>query len=286
MNFVIITGMSGAGKTEAVKCFEDMGYYCIDNMPPVLFSKVAQICAKSESEITKIAFVIDTRGGAMLSNLESYLDEFEEANGKCRVLFLDADNDTLIKRYKETRRKHPLSQDGNLTESIKKERELLSGVKKRANYVLDTSDLKPRQLREYINSVFNSGKNLQNNFTINVTTFGFKYGMPRDCDTAFDVRFLPNPFYLPELKHKTGMDKEVSDYVNGFSLTQDFYVKLEDMLEFLIPNYINEGKTNLVIAVGCTGGKHRSVTVANHIGEFLKNKGYNTFVHHRDINKT
>ncbi len=285
MNFVIITGMSGAGKTEAVKCFEDMGYYCIDNMPPALFSKVAKICAKSESEITKIAFVIDTRGGAMLSDLEIYLDEFEKTIGKCSILFLDADNDTLIKRYKETRRKHPLSTDGNLTESIQKERELLDGVKKRATCVLDTSQLKPRQLREYVNELFNFDKNPSESFTVNVMSFGFKYGIPLDSDTVFDVRFLPNPFYIPELKHKTGMDKEVSDYVNGFSLTQEFTDKLCNMFEFLIPHYINEGKANLVIAIGCTGGKHRSVTIANNLAEFLKNMGLSTFVNHRDINK-
>ncbi len=285
MNFVIITGMSGAGKTETVKCFEDMGYYCIDNMPPALFSKVAKICSKSESDINKIAFVIDTRGGSMLTNLEAYLDEFEKENGKCTILFLDADSDTLIKRYKETRRKHPLSSDGNLTDCIEKERALLGGVKKRASYVLDTSCLKPRQLKEYIYEVFNGGNGKEENFSVSIVSFGFKYGVPLDSDTVFDVRFLPNPFYIPELKPKTGLDSEVSDYVNSFDITGEFMDKLNGMMEFLLPNYINEGKSNLVISVGCTGGKHRSVTVANNLGSFLKKSGYKVVVSHRDINK-
>lgn len=285
MNFVIITGMSGAGKTETVKCFEDMGYYCIDNMPPALFSKVAKICSKSESDIDKIAFVIDTRGGSMLTNLESYLDEFEKENGKCTILFLDADSDTLIKRYKETRRKHPLASDGNLTDCIQKERALLSGVKKRASYVLDTSALKPRQLRECIFELFNGENGSADSFTVSIVSFGFKYGIPIDSDAVFDVRFLPNPFYIPELKSKTGLDSEVFDYVNGFEITQNFMHKLNDMAKFLLPNYINEGKSNLVISIGCTGGKHRSVTVARNLGAFLKGLGYKVIVNHRDINK-
>lgn len=285
MNFVIITGMSGAGKTEAVKCFEDMGYYCIDNMPPALFSKVAKICSKSESDINKIAFVIDTRGGSMLTNLEAYLDEFEKENGKCTILFLDTESDILIKRYKETRRKHPLSSDGNLTDCIEKERALLDGVKKRASYVLDTSCLKPRQLKEYIYELFSGENGIKHSFTVSIVSFGFKYGVPLDSDTVFDVRFLPNPFYIPELKPKTGLDSEVADYVNSFDITGEFMGKLNGMMEFLLPNYISEGKSNLVISVGCTGGKHRSVTVANNLGSFLKDLGYKVIVSHRDINK-
>lgn len=285
MNFVIITGMSGAGKTEAVKCFEDMGYYCIDNMPPALFSKVAKICSKSESDINKIAFVIDTRGGSMLTNLEAYLDEFEKENGKCTILFLDTESDILIKRYKETRRKHPLSSDGNLTDCIEKERALLDGVKKRASYVLDTSCLKPRQLKEYIYELFSGENGIKHSFTVSIVSFGFKYGVPLDSDTVFDVRFLPNPFYIPELKPKTGLDSEVADYVNSFDITGEFMGKLNDMMEFLLPNYISEGKSNLVISIGCTGGKHRSVTVANNLGAFLKDLGYKVIVSHRDINK-
>lgn len=285
MKFVIITGMSGAGKSEAIKCFEDLGYYCVDNMPPVLFGKFAEICASADTNFKQVAFGIDTRGGAMFNELEQTLEEFERTNGKCDILFLDADNEILVKRYKESRRKHPLSVDGSLTEGIKKEREMLKSIRKRAKYVVNTSNMKPRQLRDYIVSTFDTTNNPLNVMTANIMSFGFKYGIPIDADIVLDVRFLPNPFYVPELKEKTGLDREVSDYVKNAPVTQKFLGKLTDMFTFLMPHYIEEGKTNLIVAIGCTGGKHRSVTVANYLGDYLANNGYNIFINHRDINK-
>ncbi|MBQ8525379.1 MAG: RNase adapter RapZ [Clostridia bacterium] len=284
MKFVIITGMSGAGKSQAIKIFEDIGYYCIDNMPPKLFSKVAEVLSQSDSGLSKIAFAIDTRSASMYSELCSCIDEFESANGKCEILFLDADSQVLVKRYKESRRNHPLS-SGSVLEGIEAERALVKDVRSRASYIVDTSNMKPKQLKDYITTVFTEGVNERNTISVNVMSFGFKYGIPMDADLVFDVRFLPNPFYIPELKEKTGLDREVFEYVLSFELSKDFVNRLNDMISFLLPNYINEGKSNLVIAIGCTGGKHRSVTVANELAKYLTDNGYNTFASHRDINK-
>lgn len=284
MKFVIITGMSGAGKSQAIKSFEDIGYYCIDNMPPKLFSKVAEVIAQSDSGLNKVAFAIDTRSGSMFSELCSCIDEFESANGKCEILFLDADDQVLVKRYKESRRSHPLS-NMSLLDDIKSERNLVKEVRDRASYIVDTSNMKPKQLKDYITTVFADGINEKNAISVNVMSFGFKYGIPVDADLVFDVRFLPNPFYIPELKEKTGLDTEVSDYVMSFDLTKDFLSRLNEMMGFLLPHYITEGKSGLVIAIGCTGGKHRSVTIANELAKYLTDNGYNTFATHRDINK-
>lgn len=284
MKVVIITGMSGAGKSQAIKVFEDIGFYCIDNMPPKLFSKVAEALALSDSNLNKIAFAIDIRSGSMFSELCSCIDEYESVNGKCEILFLDADNQVLVKRYKESRRNHPLS-NGSVLEGIETERSLVKDIRSRASYIVDTSNMKPRQLKDYITTVFSEGINEKNLITINVMSFGFKYGIPMDADLVFDVRFLPNPFYIPELKDKTGLDREVFEYVLSFDLSKDFIKKLEDMSGFLLPHYIAEGKSNLVIGIGCTGGKHRSVTVANELVKYLTDCGYNSFATHRDINK-
>lgn len=285
MKFVIITGMSGAGKSQAIKVFEDIGYYCIDNMPPKLFSKFAEICTQSDGVFSNIAFAIDTRSGNMFRELPGCLDEFERTNGKCEILFLDADNEILIKRYKESRRKHPLSGDGGVLDGINTERKLLADIRKRATCIVDTSNMKPKQLGDYIRTVFAADFDDKKSMAINVQSFGFKYGIPIDADLVFDVRFLPNPFYIPELKDKTGLDTEVSSYVMDFDVSKDFVARLNDIFDFLVPNYIKEGKSNLLIAVGCTGGKHRSVTVANELASHLCREGYNTFVNHRDINK-
>lgn len=285
MKFTIITGMSGAGKSQAIKTFEDMGYFCIDNMPPALFSKFAGLCTTNDTNITKVAFVIDSRGGSLFSEVSRILDEIEEHYGKCSILFLDADDDTLIKRYKETRRKHPLDETGNLTEGIRREREMLSLLKERADYVVNTSDMKPRQLQDYIKNVVDADYNAKDGMTIEVVSFGYKYGLPIDSDVVYDVRFLPNPFYIPELKPKTGLDDEVSGFVKNSPLAIAYLEKLMDFMDFLVPNYVEEGKSTLVVAVGCTGGKHRSVTVANEIYKHLIDQGYNTYINHRDINK-
>lgn len=284
MKFVIITGMSGAGKSQAIKIFEDIGYYCIDNMPPKLFSKVAEVLSQSDSGLSNVAFAIDTRSASMFSELCDCIDEFESANGKCEILFLDADSQVLVKRYKESRRNHPMS-NGSVLEGIEAERSLVKDIRNRSNYIVDTSNMKPKQLKDYITTVFAEGINEKNSISVNVMSFGFKYGIPMDADLVFDVRFLPNPFYIPELKEKTGLDKEVFEYVLSFDLSNEFVKKLNDMIGFLLPNYISEGKSNLVIAVGCTGGKHRSVTVANELAKYLTDNGYNTFTSHRDINK-
>ena len=285
MRFVIITGMSGSGKSNAIKNFEDIGYYCIDNMPPKLFTKFAQLCTQLEGGITKVAFAVDTRSGKMFRELCACIDEFEKEIGKLEILFLDCDSQILVKRYKESRRQHPLSEAGTILEGIEKERVLLEDVRRRANYIVDTSNMKLPQLKEYINTVFAADIDTKKRITVNVLSFGFKYGIPMDAALVMDVRFLPNPFYIPELKEKTGLDSEVSDYVMSFEVAQQFADKLRDMLDFLMPQYVAEGKSNIVIAIGCTGGKHRSVTLANEMTRHLTDSGYNTFVNHRDINK-
>lgn len=284
MKFVIITGMSGAGKSQAIRIFEDIGYYCIDNMPPQLISKVAEVVSQSDSGLNKLAFAIDTRSGSMFSELCSNIDEFESTNGKCEILFLDADSQELVKRYKESRRSHPLSSTSVL-EGIETERELVKDIRSRSSYIVDTSNMRPKQLREYITTVFAEGVNEKSAISVNVMSYGFKYGIPMDADLVFDVRFLPNPFYIPELKAKTGLDKEVSDYVMSFDVSKEFSTRLNEMIGFLLPHYITEGKSTLVIAVGCTGGKHRSVTIACELTKYLTDNGYNTFATHRDINK-
>lgn len=284
MKVVIITGMSGAGKSRAIKIFEDIGFYCIDNMPPKLFSRVAEVLAQSDSGLGKIAFAIDTRSGNMFGELCSCIEEYEATGGRCEILFLDADSRVLVERYKESRRSHPLS-SGSVLEGIETERKLVKDIRNRANYIVDTSNMKPKQLKDYITTVFSEGVNEKNTISVNIMSFGFKYGIPMDADLVFDVRFLPNPFYIPELKEKTGLDKEVYEYVLGFELTGDFVKRLDDMIGFLLPQYITEGKSNLVIGIGCTGGKHRSVTIANELVKYLTDSGYNTFATHRDINK-
>lgn len=284
MEFLVITGMSGAGKSQTIKCMEDMGFYCVDNMPPKLFAKFAEICSSSDSAITKVAFAIDTRGGVLFSELIDCIDDFEKNIGKCDLLFLDADTDSLVKRYKETRRMHPLAKGGNLIDGIEKEREMLCDIKTKADWVIDTSDLKPKELRDRLRGIFLS-ESENETMQINVTSFGFKYGIPIDADLVFDVRFLPNPFYIPHLKEKTGLDREVSDYVKNSEITSQFLERLMDMMDFLVPHYAEEGKANLVVAIGCTGGKHRSVTVANELYSFLVSKGINSYITHRDINK-
>ncbi len=284
MEFVVITGMSGAGKSQTIKYMEDMGFYCIDNMPPRLFTKFAELCSSSDSTITKVAFVIDARGGALFSELVECIDDFEKNIGSCDLLFLDADTDTLVKRYKETRRMHPLAKDGNLIDGIESERAKLSDIRKRADYIIDTSDLKPKELRERLKDIFLSEAE-DTSMQVTVMSFGFKYGIPIDADLVYDVRFLPNPFYIAEMRDKTGLDRDVSDYVKESSVTGEFLKKLFDMTDFLVPHYIEEGKTNLVIAIGCTGGKHRSVTVATELYTHLISNGINAYINHRDINK-
>lgn len=280
---VVITGMSGAGKTVAVQAMEDLGYYIVDNLPPVLMPKFLELIEQSAATNHRIALVMDLRGREFFDALSQALDHLQKNDRfSYQILFLDASDDVLVQRYKETRRRHPLAQDGPPLEGIRQERELLKELKGRAQQLIDTSDLKPAQLREMIGQRFSKDRPT---FSVNVISFGYKYGIPIDADLVFDVRFLPNPHYIEEMRSKTGLDKEVSRYVLKWKESQDLARKLEDLLTFLLPHYQREGKSQLVIAIGCTGGKHRSVTLAEHLGQFLA-ADYHTQVTHRDIDKS
>ena len=280
----MVTGMSGAGKSSVLKMLEDMGYFCVDNLPVQLILKFAQLTVESSANIDKVALGVDIRSGQNLDSLEGILDELTEANIKHEILFLEASTEVLVKRYKETRRTHPLAREGRVDKGIELEREKLAFLKKQANYIIDTSMLLIRELKGEIDKIFLSNETY-GNFFITVLSFGFKYGIPADSDLVFDVRFLPNPYYIPELKAMSGNDEPVASYVMATPAAKEFLNKLEDMIYFLIPNYILEGKNHLVIAIGCTGGKHRSVTLANVITKRLSKLSYGVKVEHRDIEK-
>ena len=285
MRLVIVTGMSGAGKTTALKMLEDMGYFCVDNLPIPLLTRFVEMFSDPEEKVKKIALGIDVRGSQDFSGLQEVLDEMDEKKVSYEILFLDAQDDVLIKRYKETRRQHPLSGSGRVDTGIAREREKIMFLKIRATYILDTSKMLTRELKLELEKIFVKGESFCNLY-ITVMSFGFKYGIPQDSDLVFDVRFLPNPYYIDELKEKTGNDPEVQDYVMENEKAQVFLDKLTDMVDFLIPNYILEGKNQLVIAIGCTGGKHRSVTLANALYQKLdKQENYGVRIEHRDIGK-
>ena len=285
MRLVIVTGMSGAAKTTALKMLEDMGYFCVDNLPIPLLTRFVELFSEPEEEIKNIALGIDVRGGQDFSGLQEVLDEMDVKQVSYEILFLDAQDDVLIKRYKETRRQHPLSGSGRVDTGIAKEREKIMFLKMRATYILDTSKMLTRELKLELEKIFVKGESFCNLY-ITVMSFGFKYGIPQDADLVFDVRFLPNPYYIDELKEKTGNDPEVQDYVMENEKAQVFLDKLTDMVDFLIPNYILEGKNQLIIAIGCTGGKHRSVTLANALYQKLdKQENYGVRIEHRDIGK-
>ena len=282
MRFVIITGLSGAGKSQAIKYMEDFGFYCIDNLPPTLIPKFAELCHQSQGTLDKIALVIDIRGGMFFDDLSSSLEDLGKLGYKYEILFLDASDATLIKRFKETRRAHPLLADGSIGEGIASEREKLKYLKQRATNIIDTTGLIPSQLKNELKNIYVEG-NISDNLIISIVSFGFKHGIPLDADLVFDVRFLPNPFYVEELKNFTGNDVKVRNYVMNSPVSVEFSNKLNDMIDFLIPHYIKEGKNRLVIAVGCTGGRHRSVTVAHILYNYLKEKGYRVLISNRDV---
>ena len=284
LKFVIVTGMSGAGKSQAIKCLEDMNFYCVDNMPPVLIPKFAEICLSSAGVISNAAVVVDIRGGEMFREINSVIETVEEMGVKPEILFLEADDNVLIKRYKETRRKHPLSGDGKIEEGIEKEKMLLAEIKEKADYLINTSDIFTQQLKNSLIKLFGDAETSEG-LLIDVMSFGFKYGIPNDADLVFDVRFLPNPFYIDELKTKTGMQKDVQEYVLKWPQTVEFMDKLYSMISFLVPHYVEEGKRQLVIAIGCTGGMHRSVTMAEKLYEKLSENKYKVIKHHRDMEK-
>lgn len=284
MEFLIITGMSGAGKSLCVKYFEDIGYFCVDNLPPSLIPKFAEICLQGQNKMDRIALIMDIRGGSLFLELFPALESLAAYGISYKILFLEAQDNVLVKRFKETRRMHPLSPEGRILDGIKEERRILQPVKEKAHYIIDTSNFTPRQLKQEILNLFVEGKPFSG-LIISVISFGFKYGVPIDCDLVFDVRFIPNPYYIDSLKHLTGNDREVSDYVMSFHESTVFLSKLVDMLDFLIPNYVKEGKNQLVIGIGCTGGKHRSVTIANRLFDILKAKNSSIVLEHRDIDK-
>lgn len=280
---VIITGMSGAGKTVAIQSFEDLGFFCVDNLPPTLLPKFLELMKESGNKMNKVALVMDLRGREFFEYLFKALDELTETSWLTpQILFLDADDSTLVRRYKETRRFHPLAKSGLPLEGIKLERELLEELKGRAKLIYNTSNMKPKDLREKILTEFSVNK--QTMFTVNMMSFGFKHGIPIDADLVFDVRFLPNPHYIDHMRPKTGLDEEVSTYVLKWNETHKFLEKVTELLCFMLPHYKREGKAQLVVAIGCTGGQHRSVALAEYIGEFFK-KDYHTRVTHRDIDK-
>ena len=285
MKFVIVTGMSGAGKSTALKMLEDMGYFCVDNLPIALLPKFAELAHAPGSDISQVAVGVDVRNGRSLDEMSSVLEHLKASGVAYQILYLEASDEVLVKRYKETRRTHPLAKQGRVEDGIRQEREKLLYLKENATYILDTSQLLTRELKKALEQILAGEKNFKN-LMITVLSFGFKYGIPSDCDLVFDVRFLPNPYYVEGLKYKTGNDKEVQDFVMGYELSHTFLDKLVDMLEFLIPNYILEGKNQLVIGIGCTGGKHRSVTLANKLCEALSNcPEYGVRLEHRDVSR-
>ncbi len=283
MKFIIVSGLSGAGRTQAIRFFEDYGYFCVDNMPPALIPKFAELCGATGKKIDKIAIVVDIRGREFFNDLFKSLKSVTEMGYKYEILFLEASDQVLIKRYKETRRNHPLAPNDRLINGIREERKLLAEVKQRATHVIDTSNLLTRQLKEELQRIYVTEEEFEG-MIINVLSFGFKYGLPIDADLVFDVRFLPNPYYIDELKRFSGNDDAVKNYVMKWEVTKEFIKKTSELLEFLIPNYIKEGKSQLVIAIGCTGGRHRSVTIANALYESLKANGHTTLISHRDLN--
>lgn len=285
MDFVIVTGMSGAGKSRAVDALEDIGFYCIDNMPPKLISKFAEICLQSDGKISRVAIVTDVRGGELFQGLFEELELLKNQAFSYKLLFLDAADTVLMRRYKETRRRHPLLDvvHGSIENALKSERLLLKPARERADYIIDTTHLSAAQLKERISNIFLD--NVITGMLINCTSFGFKYGPATEADLVFDVRCLPNPFYIDELKRQTGLDQPVSDYVMKWPQSIELMDKIVDMVDFLIPYYLDEGKSQLVIAFGCTGGKHRSVTFAEYLYKHLSDKGHKVTVNHRDILK-
>ncbi|MFE8701562.1 RNase adapter RapZ [Cytobacillus sp. FJAT-54145] len=280
---VIITGMSGAGKTVAMQSFEDLGFFCVDNLPPTLLPKFLELMKESGNKMNKVALVMDLRGREFFEHLFKALDDLVETSWVTpQILFLDADDAALVRRYKETRRFHPLAPSGLPLEGIKSERELLEELKGRAQLIYNTSSMKPKELREKIIVEFSVNK--KEIFTVNVMSFGFKHGLPIDADLVFDVRFLPNPHYIDHMRPKTGLDEEVSTYVLKWNETNKFLEKVTELLSFMLPHYKREGKAQLVVAIGCTGGQHRSVALAEYIGHHFE-KDYNTRITHRDIER-
>ena len=286
MRFLIVTGQSGAGKSRTASTLEDLGYYCVDNLPPELIQQFAEVCLATTGRFDRVALVSDVRAGQNFDGLMNSLDALDAMGCEYSIVYVEAEPEVIIKRYKETRRSHPLSKDGTpLAQAVLKEKLLLARVRERANFIIDTTSLSTARLRSELIRLF-EGDQPQRAMVVNIQSFGFKYGLPVDADLVFDVRFLPNPYYMAELRPKSGLMPEVRDFIFSYQQTQDYMQKLEDLLAFSLPLYFEEGKTSLVIAVGCTGGRHRSVAVAKEIGEYVAKRGYPTVVNHRDIGRS
>ena len=283
MRFIIVTGLSGAGKSEATNALEDMGYFCVDNLPPKLIKKFAEVCKQSKGSIDKVALVMDIRGGIFFDDLFESLSELSKEQFQYEILFLDTSDEVLVKRFKEKRRSHPLAPGGRVIIGIELERQKLRDVKDKADVIIDTSKYAIKDLREEMARKFGDKEMPEKQMAITILSFGFKYGIPVDSDLVFDVRFIPNPFYIPELKPFSGNDEPVKNYVMEQTETQTFLQKANDMFEFLIPNYQKEGKRQLIISIGCTGGRHRSVAIANSIYETLRANNHDVYIEHRDI---
>lgn len=281
---LLITGMSGAGKTQVMRTLEDLGYFCVDNLPPTFIPKFIELCLQNKNGGAQLALVVDIRGGKFFKDLNQVLDQLNQSSVPYELVFLDADDATLIRRYKETRRRHPLAGRNGLSADIARERDILSQIRQRATTIIDTSKTSTKELRSKIVQLFGKGGELPP-MNIVVQSFGFKYGIPLDCDMVFDVRFLTNPFYIPELKNLCGNDQPVMDYIQEKPVTRDFEEKLFGLIQFLLPQYVQEGKSQLMIGVGCTGGRHRSVFIANALGRFIEKCGYGVQVIHRDLIK-
>ena len=284
MEFMIVTGLSGSGKSRAVDALEDIGYFCVDNMPPSLIGKFYELCV--EEQMPKVAVVTDTRGGSLFDGMADTLTRLEQNQAAYKLLFFEAGNEAIVKRYKETRRSHPLAEEcDSLEGAIALERRMLAPLRERAEFVVDTSDLSTAKLRGELLRLFGRGSQ-EGAMTVSVTSFGFKHGLPREADLVFDVRFLPNPYYVQELRPRTGLDDGVRDYVFSGGAAGEFLEKLQDLVGFLLPKYVEEGKTALVVAVGCTGGHHRSVAIAHALAAYIRGRGYPVTESHRDLGRT
>ena len=283
-SFLIITGMSGAGKTQVIRALEDVGYFCVDNFPPALIDKFAELIDESQGQIYRVALVIDIRGGLFFDDLFAALERLEDRGFVYRILFLEASDEALVRRFKETRRRHPLTGQGGILNAIHRERKRLEEIRGKANWIIDTSSLTPRQLRMEVAGIFSEEEALLR-MMVHIVSFGYKRGVPLDADLLFDVRFLPNPHYVESLQHLDGTSAEVNEYVFKWAVTKTFMRKLYDFISFLLPHYMSEGKSQLTIGIGCTGGKHRSVALAEHLGALLRNSGFKVMVEHRDAAK-
>jgi len=284
MNFKIVTGLSGAGRSQAMKAFEDRGYYCIDNLPPQLFTTFAELCETNRDDINNVALVIDTRGGAFFENLFQGLERLRERGHHVEIIFLETKEEILVKRFKEARRSHPMNPDGGLLEGIALEKKKLKEVREKSNYVIDTSHLNLSEFKQKLSGILDE-ENHEIAMNVYIKSFGFKKGIPIDADFVFDTRFLPNPYYIEDLRHLTGNDQVIREYVMGFDVSKKYFKHIEDMVSFVIPQCMKEGRSQLIVGIGCTGGHHRSVTFSILLENALKAKGFNVKVHHRELDK-